>query len=230
MGAKEEEYKKEYNEKLAEVKNRKAPFTKVPKGMFWKPPSGIDIKDGYKPVPEDKRHAEWKQKWGVDTAPEEEVRQSDGWSECSKRSELPNVALYEIPNHFTRRFAPRLTLTSRDSLRSSQYWFHPAIHTFGNVGFTGGVHSVAAPLATKIIDTLAYEGRSVREEIGEMLREKVGSENKKIIDMGCGVGISTRALAKAFSKPSNTVVGLDTSREMLKMAKLQTKYQRAKDR
>lgn len=182
MGAKEEEYKKEYNEKLAEVKNRKAPFTKVPKGMFWKPPSGIDIKDGYKPVPEDKRHAEWKQKWGVDTAPEEE------------------------------------------------YWFHPAIHTFGNVGFTGGVHSVAAPLATKIIDTLAYEGRSVREEIGEMLREKVGSENKKIIDMGCGVGISTRALAKAFSKPSNTVVGLDTSREMLKMAKLQTKYQRAKDR
>ena len=110
MGAKEEEYKKEYNEKLAEVKNRKAPFTKVPKGMFWKPPSGIDIKDGYKPVPEDKRHAEWKQKWGVDTAPEEEVRQSDGWSECSKRSELPNVALYEKAGSERIELPPYVTL------------------------------------------------------------------------------------------------------------------------
>jgi hypothetical protein len=80
--------------------------------------------------------------------------------------------------------------TLRSSLpSSSQYWFHPAIHTFGNVGFLGGVHSVAAPLATKIIDTLAYNGRSVREEIGVMLRDKIGEESKKVIDMGCGVGI-----------------------------------------
>lgn len=181
MNLRREEWRKQYDAKLAEVKNKNAPYSKVPKGMFWNHASGIPISSGYKPVPEDKRHAEWKKKWGVQTLPEEE------------------------------------------------YWFHPAIHTFGNTGFLGSIHSVAAPLATKLIDNLAYEGRSVREEIGEMLKDRVGEDSKKIIDMGCGVGISTRALAKAFSHPTNTVVGLDTSSQMLQMAKVQTNYIRAKE-
>ena len=40
--------------------------------------------------------------------------------------------------------------------------FHPRIHNFGNTGFFGAVHAASAPLATKIIDLLAYDGRNMR--------------------------------------------------------------------
>ncbi|GMH52329.1 hypothetical protein TL16_g01210 [Triparma laevis f. inornata] len=104
------------------------------------------------------------------------------------------------------------------------YWFDPRIHTFGNTGFTGGLHAVCAPVATKIIDNVAYEGRSVREEIAEELKVAVGGGDKHVLDMCCGVGISTRALAKSFDEADSVVVGLDTSPEMLAMAKMQTTY------
>ena len=65
--------------------------------------------------------------------------------------------------------------------------------------------------------------------LASLTPHRVGEDSKKIIDMGCGVGISTRALAKAFSHPTNTVVGLDTSPQMLHMAKFQTNYIRAKE-
>ncbi|GMH54967.1 hypothetical protein TrST_g3717 [Triparma strigata] len=104
------------------------------------------------------------------------------------------------------------------------YWFDKRIHTFGNTGFTGGVHAVCAPIATALIDNLAYDGRSVREEIAVELKNRVGGGNKNVLDMCCGVGISTRALAKSFNEDESVVVGLDTSPEMLAMAKMQTTY------
>ena len=43
----------------------------------------------------------------------------------------------------------------------------------------------------------------------------------KILDVGCGVGMSTRAIKKHF--PTSHVIGLDTSPEMLRIAKLVTR-------
>ena len=100
------------------------------------------------------------------------------------------------------------------------YWFDKRIHTFGNTGFTGGVHAVCAPIATALIDNLAYDGRSVREEIAAELKNRVGGGNKNVLDMCCGVGISTRALAKSFNEDESVVVGLDTSPEVRTTTKL----------
>ncbi len=106
------------------------------------------------------------------------------------------------------------------------YWFDARIHTFGNTGFLGGFHAFAAPLATWIIDNAAYDGRSVRTEIAHELRKIVDKTNSRVLDMCCGVGISTRALQVAFDD-AEAIVGLDTSPEMLAMAKVQTLQQAA---
>ena len=50
--------------------------------------------------------------------------------------------------------------------------------------------------------------------------------DKHVLYMCCGVGISTRALAISFNEADSVVVGLDTSPEMLAMAKMQTTYSR----
>ncbi len=43
-----------------------------------------------------------------------------------------------------------------------EYWFNEKIHTLGNTGFMGAVHAAMAPLATKMIDALAYDGVDIR--------------------------------------------------------------------
>ena len=45
------------------------------------------------------------------------------------------------------------------------YWKDPRIHNMGNVGLRGGVHAVLAPVATRIIDRVAYGGEDVRETV-----------------------------------------------------------------
>ena len=85
---------------------------------------------------------------------------------------------------------------------NNRYWFDPRIHNFGNTGIGGLFHSVVAPLATKLIDKLAYDDRDIRDEISSMLANygdggsvvKGTEEELKILDIGCGVGMSTRAL------------------------------------
>lgn len=54
-----------------------------------------------------------------------------------------------------------------------QYWFHPQIHTFGNTGLLGGLHAFVAPIATKLIDVLAYSGASVREQVRQSVNNNV---------------------------------------------------------
>lgn len=98
------------------------------------------------------------------------------------------------------------------------YWFHPQIHTFGNHGPLGAFHATVAPLATKLIDVAAYEGENVRDAIAKDLRKRVGKQNARVVDFACGVGMSTRALCKAFGD-ADTIIGLDTSPEMIRMAK-----------
>eukprot|EP00592_Proboscia_alata_P003754 CAMPEP_0194379140 /NCGR_PEP_ID=MMETSP0174-20130528/38139_1 /TAXON_ID=216777 /ORGANISM="Proboscia alata, Strain PI-D3" /LENGTH=251 /DNA_ID=CAMNT_0039161627 /DNA_START=218 /DNA_END=973 /DNA_ORIENTATION=- len=101
--------------------------------------------------------------------------------------------------------------------QTEAYWYNPSIHSFGNVGLLGGFHAAFAPIATKIIDSSAYDGINVRDELSKELRNMVGNENAKICDLCCGVGMSTRALQAAFPQ-SDTIVGIDTSPQMLGMA------------
>jgi len=79
-------------------------------------------------------------------------------------------------------------------------WKDPRIHNFGNLGVGGTVHSLVAPLATHMIDNMAYKGYNVRELLFE----------KSTIDLGCGVGYST----------SPDGIGVDASEPMLNVAKV----------
>ena len=54
---------------------------------------------------------------------------------------------------------------SGDENDDNQYWFHEDIHTLGNTGILGGLHAAMAPLSTKMIDLLAYNGINVREAV-----------------------------------------------------------------
>jgi len=93
------------------------------------------------------------------------------------------------------------------------YWFHPKIHTFGNTGVFGALHAAIAPLATKLIDAAAYSGENVRVQAARNLRKRVAKSGANVLDLCCGVGISTRALRTAFHD-ANALLGIDTSPEM----------------
>mmetsp|Transcript_37851 Transcript_37851/g.79262 ORF Transcript_37851/g.79262 Transcript_37851/m.79262 type:complete len:333 (-) Transcript_37851:427-1425(-) len=98
-----------------------------------------------------------------------------------------------------------------------EYWSRPDIHTFGNMGFGGALHAAMAPIATKIIDVKAYGGVDVRLNISHELRALVDKPGARVVDLCCGVGMSTRALESAFHD-AEYVVGVDTSDEMINMA------------
>jgi ubiquinone/menaquinone biosynthesis C-methylase UbiE len=124
-----------------------------------------------------------------------------------------------------RRHAVRRKRWGVDHDDTSEYWFNNKIHTFGNTGLWGGLHAVVAPVATKIIDIMAYDGKGARDIIAENLRKNVLQvKNPRILDMCCGVGISTRALEKAFGNSAEMLVGVDTSPEMIAMAKAITNH------
>jgi ubiquinone/menaquinone biosynthesis C-methylase UbiE len=55
-------------------------------------------------------------------------------------------------------------------------------------------------------------------QVAKKLSESARCSKAKVLDMCCGVGISTRALHEAFPE-SELVVGVDTSPEMITMAK-----------
>lgn len=97
------------------------------------------------------------------------------------------------------------------------------IHVFGNTGFLGAVHAAVAPLSTKIIDDAAYNGQDVRKVLSEELARMVGKQRARVADLCCGVGISTRALQDAFPD-AETVLGIDTSPEMISMAQFLTRH------
>lgn len=92
--------------------------------------------------------------------------------------------------------------------------FHPRIHNFGNTGFFGAIHAAGAPLATKIIDLVAYDGRNMRRELAELLVDRY-APSSKVVEVGCGVGTLTRELqAVGFVD----VTALDTSKQMIAVA------------
>ena len=85
------------------------------------------------------------------------------------------------------------------------YYFDPRIHSFGNVGIGGRVHANLAYASTKFIDRLRYRGRDIRREIYQPYID----DGLDILDMCCGIGISTPA----------GHIGIDTSVEMLRVAR-----------
>lgn len=93
------------------------------------------------------------------------------------------------------------------------YPYNPKIHNLGNIGFKGAIHAEMSPIFTKLIDIKAYNNRNIRQEIIDKLennypikRSKEGPKNK-ILDLCCGIGISTAQY------------GIDTSPEMINKAK-----------
>ena len=89
------------------------------------------------------------------------------------------------------------------------YYYNPNIHNFGNIGFFGKIHANVANQATKVIDNIRYNGKNIRS----IIYKPYLNNNKTILDLCCGVGISTA--------PGQT--GIDTSIEMLKVARKNNK-------
>jgi len=107
-----------------------------------------------------------------------------------------------------------------------EYWSRPDIHTFGNMGLGGAIHAAMAPFATFMIDVKAYGGQDVRKMISEELRVKIDKTGARVCDLCCGVGMSTRALGTAFHD-ADLIVGVDTSPEMISMAKAISDHEQA---
>ena len=100
-----------------------------------------------------------------------------------------------------------------------KYNYDPRIHTLGNVGIGGIVHSAIAPVFTKVLDIVAYDGRDIRYEVSvELFKEFNKNQILSVLDVGCGTGTSTTALSKAmverFENGGN-VLGIDSSFEMI---------------
>jgi ubiquinone/menaquinone biosynthesis C-methylase UbiE len=121
-----------------------------------------------------------------------------------------------------RRNAVARTVIGLDKM-PAEYWFDNRIHTFGNTGMWGGVHAVMTPLVTRMIDDIPYGGIDARNVVTEYLRKYTNKPNACILDLCCGVGMSTRALSNAF-QDAEFIVGVDTSPEMLSVARFTTKY------
>jgi len=130
--------------------------------------------------------------------------------------------------------SPRHTLSAaalEEELKTNEpYWHDNRIHSFGNVGFGGVFASVLGPLVTWAIDQAAYEGRNVRAEACAMAAvdrrsraaaaSAVAYDVRAVVDLGCGIGASTRCLRAAF--PGASVTAVDTSVHFLNVARALT--------
>jgi SAM-dependent methyltransferase len=138
---------------------------------------------------------------------------------------------------FIKRETPTETITNKQYKKwqkehdAEEYWFNPVIHTLGNTctGLTGAFHAAVGALSTNIIDKVAYKRRDIRSEPALELKDRVleskqnNSTDIRVLDTACGVGMSTHALKKAFDVIENvTIIGLDTSPEMIEMSELLT--------
>jgi Methyltransferase domain len=148
---------------------------------------------------------------------------------------LPNskawdpAASVQDPISITSTDKPRPRITKPtwgvDKEHPEEYWFDSRIHTLGNHGFWGAVHAAVCPLATKVIDVASYQGIDVRQQLAQELSTMVGKQKARVLDLCCGVGISTRALQNAFPD-ATAVVGMDTSKEMVRSLQLQVSTRR----
>jgi hypothetical protein len=59
-----------------------------------------------------------------------------------------------------------------ENTHENEYWHDERIHSLGNVGFGGAVHAALAPLSTKVIDVLAYNGTDIRQLVSDYFGNK----------------------------------------------------------
>jgi ubiquinone/menaquinone biosynthesis C-methylase UbiE len=105
-----------------------------------------------------------------------------------------------------------LTFLGLDRPRWVPYWFRSDIHTIGNTGAGGALHAAIAPSFTTHLDDVVYK-KNVRRTLCQDLSTH---SYRTIVDLGCGTGSLTRDLW--YTWPNATVLGFDTSPEMLSMA------------
>ena len=85
------------------------------------------------------------------------------------------------------------------------YPYNPKIHTLGNHGILGKLHAEIAPIFIGMTDRIIYN-----ENIRQRVIDQIGP-NKSVLDIGCGVGIST--------SNSQGSMGIDTSKPMIEKAR-----------
>ena len=95
-----------------------------------------------------------------------------------------------------------------ERLGTHEYWADPRIHNFGNLGWRGLLHALVVPTATHAIDRFAYDGVDARK----VIHETHIPADADVVDLCCGVGFS--------SATNGRVTGVDTSAEMLSLARL----------
>ena len=83
----------------------------------------------------------------------------------------------------------------------NKYWYDNRIHNFGNIGIYGFIHALLSPFATYIIDYLSYNKINVRKEILNKI-----PKNDTILDMCCGIGLSTRIENPEITKSNNLCI------------------------
>ena len=91
-------------------------------------------------------------------------------------------------------------------LQNDFYKYNPKIHVLGNHGLKGSIHAHIAPIATKIIDCVAYNGKDVRKSIHNTYPHEYS-----VLDLCCGTGFSTPSDFKRS-------VGVDISEQMINTA------------
>jgi len=90
------------------------------------------------------------------------------------------------------------------------YWNDPRIHNLGYAGLGGIIHANVSPFVIKLINNIVYDGRDIRNEV---YREWL-SRDVKVLDFGCGAGLSTMTGA----------TGVDISERMIKIAVKRNKH------
>ena len=104
---------------------------------------------------------------------------------------LVGVSLLLMLTHTTESYDP--------------YPYNPRIHTLGNHGILGKLHAEIAPIFIGVTDRIIYN-----ENVRQRVIDQIGV-NKSVLDIGCGVGIST--------SNSQGSMGIDTSKPMIEKAR-----------
>ena len=97
--------------------------------------------------------------------------------------------------------------------KQHNWYYDNRIHNFGNVGLGGKLHAYMAPHTSKIIDRISYNNENIRLKSIYGCKSFVNDDKLKILDMGCGVGISTKSIELMY--PRSYITGIDCSVSML---------------
>tara|TARA_B100000035_G_scaffold276217_1_gene253730 strand:- start:11744 stop:12439 length:696 start_codon:yes stop_codon:yes gene_type:complete len=104
-------------------------------------------------------------------------------------------------------------LVSVEGYKQFNWYYDNRIHNFGNIGLGGKFHAFMAPHTSKIIDKISYDNVNIRFKSIYNCLPYTDNKNIRILDFGCGVGISSSSIQYAF--PKAKITGIDCSVSML---------------